>query len=55
MIKQKEFIEQLWDKFVKETEYITLDNTLPLRTVALDFNNFVLGELKKGGYISEEY
>jgi len=41
MVEQKE-IEQMWDKFSKETQYVTLDGKIPLKTLMVDFALYVL-------------
>ena len=44
VVRRKKTLEELWEKFSRESEYITLDRKLPLKTIACDFVSFVLKE-----------
>lgn len=43
-MEQKD-IEKLWELFSKDTQYISLDGKLPLKTVMVDFALYVLTQL----------
>ena len=44
-------LEKEWEEFTKESEYISLDRTLKLKTICIDFGEFILNKLKKRGVL----